>query len=182
MWLYLFIALFTARYSAELFIQPRKPKNPRSPAPGKKSLAVLVLGHLASAGAVDVGLYFDAGKASALLFPGFALFLAGFAGRVLSLRSLGAGYSRFVEAPAEGGLVTTGMYAKIRHPIYGFYLLEMIGILLVRPNVVSAACFAAVAAAALYRIRWEESVLAKAFGEKYADYKRHTKKLIPGIY
>jgi protein-S-isoprenylcysteine O-methyltransferase Ste14 len=37
-------------------------------------------------------------------------------------------------------------------------------------------------AALLYRIHVEEMALTEAFGEKYLEYSRTTRRLLPGIY
>jgi protein-S-isoprenylcysteine O-methyltransferase Ste14 len=34
----------------------------------------------------------------------------------------------------------------------------------------------------LYRIRLEEELLIREFGEEYIEYRKHTKKLVPCVY
>jgi protein-S-isoprenylcysteine O-methyltransferase Ste14 len=36
--------------------------------------------------------------------------------------------------------------------------------------------------AVLYRIRVEENLLTNEFGESYSEYKKETKKLVPGVF
>jgi protein-S-isoprenylcysteine O-methyltransferase Ste14 len=84
---------------------------------------------------------------------------------------LGASFS--VKAKARS-LVTTGIYSKVRNPIYLFSGLVLVGLSLFLsvwgPLVVSLVLIPLQA----YRAHKEERVLAAAFGERYEIYKRST--------
>jgi len=84
---------------------------------------------------------------------------------------LGASFSLKAKAHA---LVTTGLYAKVRNPIYLFSGLMLVGFSLFvsawGPLVVVAVLIPLQAP----RVRKEEQVLAAAFGEEYQLYKRST--------
>ena len=90
---------------------------------------------------------------------------------VLARLQLGAAFS--LEAKARF-LVTTGLYAKLRNPIYLFGGLTLAGFSLFRsvwgPFVVAAILIPVQA----YRVRNEEKVLTDVFGEEYRQYKRQT--------
>lgn len=84
---------------------------------------------------------------------------------------LGAAFS--IRAKAQK-LVTTGMYAKIRNPIYvcGEIFLVGVALLIGRWEVLLVA--AALIPIQAYRARNEEKVLRAAFGEEYERYKAGT--------
>ena len=63
--------------------------------------------------------------------------------------------------PANRGIVDSGVYRVIRHPIYFGYALGHIGFLLANFNIQNAAVFATVYIAQIYRILQEEKFLLK---------------------
>lgn len=90
---------------------------------------------------------------------------------VLARLQLGAAFSVQAEASV---LVTTGLYSKIRNPIYLFGGLILIGFSLFRSVWGPAVVLAVMVPLQTYRVRKEEQVLLQAFGEKYKRYKRQT--------
>jgi protein-S-isoprenylcysteine O-methyltransferase Ste14 len=84
---------------------------------------------------------------------------------------LGAAFS--VKAKAKT-LVTTGLYSRIRNPIYVFGALTLVGMAVVLGNWVLLALVALLSPIQVVRARKEEAVLAEAFGEEYATYKAGT--------
>ncbi len=78
----------------------------------------------------------------------------------------------FTIAPKAKYLVKTGLYAKLRHPVYYFSILAVVGIsIFVWHYYVLASVFALIILEVV-RIRKEELVLEHAFGGEYADYKK----------
>lgn len=80
---------------------------------------------------------------------------------------------------APGPLVTRGLYRVVRHPLYTFSLL----FLWLSPNV-SQNSLTLYIGATLYILigaYFEERKLLRDFGEAYAEYKRNTPMLIPGL-
>jgi len=84
---------------------------------------------------------------------------------------LGKSFSIKAEAHA---LVTTGIYAKIRNPIYVFGMLMLIGLLLVLQKPGLWIVLVVVAIGQTVRARQEARVLEAAFGEQYREYRRRT--------
>jgi protein-S-isoprenylcysteine O-methyltransferase Ste14 len=82
--------------------------------------------------------------------------------------------------PTEGGLVTTGPYRWMRHPIYAAILLFAGAGAVARPSAGSL-FFLLVAAGAAVRIAAEETLLVERYPE-YRDYVRRTKRLIPLLF
>jgi protein-S-isoprenylcysteine O-methyltransferase Ste14 len=90
---------------------------------------------------------------------------------VVARLQLGAAFS--VKAKAKT-LVTTGLYSRIRNPIYVFGALMLVGMSVVLGNWVLLFLVALLTPVQMMRARKEEAVLAEAFGEKYARYKAGT--------
>jgi protein-S-isoprenylcysteine O-methyltransferase Ste14 len=94
---------------------------------------------------------------------------------VLTLSFLGRSFSVMPEARR---LVTAGPYSIVRHPLYLFELLGVIGILLQVRSLPGTGLLALIVALQLARARWEEAVLDRAFPE-FAAYRRRVPFLIP---
>ena len=84
---------------------------------------------------------------------------------------LGAAFS--VQAEAHH-LVVTGLYAKIRHPIYVFGTGAFLLVLLALQGWQGLAIWAILIPVQLIRAAREDRVLAEAFGVEYATYRRST--------
>ncbi len=83
--------------------------------------------------------------------------------------------------PTEGGLVTTGPYGFIRHPIYAAVCLFVWASVLGSPSLRTALFAAVVTAGTLARIVCEERLLFEQYPD-YAAYSRRTKRLIPFVF
>ena len=79
-------------------------------------------------------------------------------------------------------LVTDGVYSLIRHPLYLGEIARNLGFTLILSSLYG---FGIVLVGSLFlpiRIQIEERMLLEEFGQKYDEYRRRTKKLIPYIY
>ncbi len=94
---------------------------------------------------------------------------------VLTLSFLGRSFSVMPEARQ---LVTSGPYGIVRHPLYLFELLGVIGILLQVRSSSGVLLLALIVALQIARARWEEAVLDRAFPE-FATYRRKVPFLLP---
>lgn len=97
-------------------------------------------------------------------------------------QSLGKNFAMYVTSIKNHQLVTTGAYAKIRHPMYTGFILILFGFFLTSSNLLIGGFAAAMIYPIIYRMNIEEQYLLITFGEKYADYISATKRLIPFIY
>ena len=79
-------------------------------------------------------------------------------------------------------LVTDGIYGVIRHPSYLGLLLTSLGWGLAFRSGVGLLLTLATTIVVLGRISAEERLLGSHFGAEYEAYRRHTARLIPGIY
>jgi protein-S-isoprenylcysteine O-methyltransferase Ste14 len=100
----------------------------------------------------------------AILIPSFILF-------VMSRLQLGSSFS--VEAKATS-LVTTGIYSRIRNPIYVFGSLMIAGVIVWSGRPVFFLIFLFLLPMQVLRARNEEKVLQEKFGDAYTEYKQKT--------
>lgn len=100
----------------------------------------------------------------ALATPSFVLF-------VLARMQLGGAFS--VRAKATT-LVTTGIYSRIRNPIYFFGALTFAGAILWADQPWLLLWFIVLIPLQIYRSRKEARVLEEQFGAAYLEYKRKT--------
>lgn len=180
-WFVGFVIVFALRLLAEWRIKPGDTER-RSSQRGGISLQLLSLPFLVSAFATGFLLWRDGRAIPALYGLGLILFAAGFAGRVAALRKLGRSYSLYIEPATSEALQTQGIYARIRHPLYAFYLLETLSLAIIRPNLVSLFSLVLVMLATAWRIREEERALLARYGEAYREYRQRTNRLLPWIY
>lgn len=96
---------------------------------------------------------------------------------------LGTNWSPTLEVRQGHELVTRGVYARIRHPMYAaIFLIVLAQALLVSNAVAGPAGFVAFALMFLLRFRKEERMMVEKFGQQYLDYAARTKRLIPGVW
>ncbi len=81
----------------------------------------------------------------------------------------------------QGGLVTTGPYRYVRHPIYAGAMLTLAGALVGHHDIVTLLSVGCVVAGLGVRIVAEERSVLQTYPE-YATYARRTKRIIPWIF
>ena len=103
--------------------------------------------------------------------------------RLWSIATLGRYFQPIVHIQERHRVVKAGPYRVLRHPAYTGLLLAVLGLSLLFANVAAIVvynlCFIA---AFVYRINVEERVLREGLGDEYAEYMRHTNRLIPGVW
>jgi len=83
--------------------------------------------------------------------------------------------------PTEGGLVTSGPYRFIRHPIYTAVLLFCFAGASAHLSLRAAALALVALTGALARM-WAEERLLRARYPDYAGYAARTKRMLPGLF
>jgi protein-S-isoprenylcysteine O-methyltransferase Ste14 len=92
---------------------------------------------------------------------------------------LGNNWSLSVQKKENHELIQTGIYKIIRHPIYSGLLLLFIGNCIVVGDYRGIIAIVIVFISFWYKLKKEEKLLIETFGEKYIEYKKQTKALIP---
>jgi protein-S-isoprenylcysteine O-methyltransferase Ste14 len=104
-------------------------------------------------------------------------------GAALVLRAraeLGAAWSFVPTADQGTGLITTGPYRLVRHPIYlGLALLAMGQALAFGSWPALMIVLSGIVPTFAWRARAEEKLLSRTFGERYVAYRLQTKVIIP---
>lgn len=100
----------------------------------------------------------------AIALPAFILFC-------VARIQLGGSFS--LEAKATE-LVTTGIYSKIRNPIYFFGALMLLGIIIWSGKPLLLIIYVILIPMQFIRARKESGVLAAKFGDAYLEYKKKT--------
>lgn len=94
---------------------------------------------------------------------------------------LGGGGPGLSGAPPER-LVTGGVYAWTRNPMYMGHVIYMIGVAVLFQSSLGAAIAAARAAWFHFRVLRDERGLAERFGTAYVTYRQRVKRWIPGVF
>jgi protein-S-isoprenylcysteine O-methyltransferase Ste14 len=84
-------------------------------------------------------------------------------------------------SPTDGGLVTTGPYRWLRHPIYAAVCLFSWACFIGRLSWLALGLAAVVTAGSVVRIFMEETLLRARYPE-YVEYARRTKRLVPYVF
>lgn len=108
---------------------------------------------------------------SALIAIGMAIAIAG----IVTLKR------NFGLFPEARGLVTNGLYRYIRHPLYLGEIIAGLGLALGTTWLPAFGLFAAQCGLLYWRTVLEERALTASF-PAYQEYRRRTRRLIPGIY
>jgi protein-S-isoprenylcysteine O-methyltransferase Ste14 len=101
----------------------------------------------------------------------------------VSHKQLGRNWSITLETREKHALVTEGVYALVRHPMYTSFFLAALAQALLLPNWIAGPC-GLVGIAILYalRIGREERLMIETFGDAYRAYMGRTARLIPWVY
>jgi len=81
----------------------------------------------------------------------------------------------------ECTLITDGIYAYIRHPMYSSVLLSMFGVALIYFSMYELVLFLILLVNMITKMLYEES-LWHCEGEAYKEYAKKTKRLIPFVF
>lgn len=92
---------------------------------------------------------------------------------------LGKNWSLSVQKKENHQLIQDGMYKAIRHPIYTGLLLLFMGNAIIVGDNRAIIAIVIVFVSFWLKLKKEEKLLLKTFGDKYAEYKSRTKALIP---
>ncbi len=84
--------------------------------------------------------------------------------------------------PLKGAfLVETGIYKRIRHPMYTSLLLVFVPMIIENYNPINLSIFLVFLINLILKLEYEETLLLKFFND-YKNYQKRTSKIIPFIY
>jgi len=146
--------------------------------------ASLVLGSVVAVG----GLLLEAfGRASGVRAPEWSLAVGlpaaalGTYGTVLAQSTMGASWRIGVHAAERTELITDGIFALVRNPIFSFLLLTMAGVAAIAPGVATFAAFGLFLLGVQLQVRFvEEPYLRRVHGASYAQYCARVGRFFPG--
>lgn len=113
-----------------------------------------------------------------LAWLGVAFCLVGVLILVLSLVSFGNSFRVGIDTDQPGRLVTTGIFAVSRNPIYVGFFVFLVGQLLAFPNWVPLIYLLAGTALFHRQVLREEGFMRQRYGDEYADYCRHVRRYV----
>ena len=108
---------------------------------------------------------------TAVRVAGVVLAVAGYTLFITARMQLGKSFS--VTAQAKG-LVTHGLYSRIRNPIYVFVGLMWFGVIVALHLYWLLVPFCVLLVVQVFRVRREAGVLEERFGQTYLDYRKQT--------
>ena len=114
-----------------------------------------------------------------LRWVGVVLGVVSFVLYAWSQASLGKGWSPHLQMREEHGLITTGPYARIRHPLYLALLGFLTSIALTTANWFFIALLIVSIVVLALRVPKEEQMMVEEFGEEYEKYIERTGRFIP---
>ena len=115
---------------------------------------------------------------AAVVWLGLGLSAVALAGFALTLRSFGDSFRVGIDEKKPDKLVTTGVFAISRNPLYVCYIMFFIGQFLVNPNLALIIVIPLLALAIHRQILREETFLSAHYGADYAAYLRRVRRYL----
>jgi protein-S-isoprenylcysteine O-methyltransferase Ste14 len=119
---------------------------------------------------------------TAVQVAGLIVALAGFAGILAAQHAMGTSWRIGVDPNERTGLVTDGVFALVRNPVFTATLTAVTGLTATAPTWLQLAAMASVIAGIELQVRAvEEPYLARLHGHTYTTYTARTGRFLPGI-
>jgi protein-S-isoprenylcysteine O-methyltransferase Ste14 len=113
---------------------------------------------------------------------GFALTVLGLGFAIWARFHLGRMWSGSVTLKEGHRLVQSGPYGLVRHPIYTGLVTAWIGRAVSAGTVRALVGLALAVGSIVYKLSFEDRLMAENFGEEHADYRRRVKRLVPFVW
>jgi protein-S-isoprenylcysteine O-methyltransferase Ste14 len=134
---------------------------------------------LAAVGWLDAVQFLDF---TAVRFGGMMLAVIGIAMVWVAQSGMGASWRATVDYTERPELVTAGLFAVIRNPIFTFIIIATAGLALMAPNAVTLVGVVVVALGIEMHVRRvEEPYLHWAHGDAYREYAARVGRFVPGL-
>ncbi len=113
---------------------------------------------------------------------GTVITIGGIAATYLAQVSMGKSWRIGVREDERTELVAQGPFAVVRNPIFSCMLVTAAGLVVLMPNWLSVASFAALLVAVELQVRFvEEPYLLRTHGQRYRDYASRVGRFVPGL-
>ncbi len=113
-----------------------------------------------------------------LKYTGLALLVLALVWTMIAQMNMKDSWRIGIDTETKTELVTTGLFAFSRNPVFFGMLLSMAGLFLTTPNALTGLFFILVYVLIQIQIRLEEDFLAKEHGEKYKQFIKNVRRLI----
>ena len=120
-------------------------------------------------------------EAPGVLWAGVLVTTLGVGIGVWARLSLGTNWSGMVTLKKDHELIRTGLYKRIRHPIYTGILVGFLGTELIKGQVRGLLGFLILWLSFYFKARREENFLRQEFGEGFEEHARHTGMFLPKL-
>ncbi len=98
-------------------------------------------------------------------------------------KDLGRNWSVTLEVRERHTLVTSGVYRRVRHPMYSAFWLWALAQALLLPNwVAGPSGLVGFGTLFFLRVGREEALMMETFGDEYRRYMTRTARILPGVY
>jgi protein-S-isoprenylcysteine O-methyltransferase Ste14 len=116
-------------------------------------------------------------------YAGIAVFLVALWLFYRTHRDLGHNWSVSLDLRERHTLVTSGIYATVRHPMYaGFFLMALAQLLLLPNWIAGPSGLVGFGLLSFGRVHREEAMMISAFGDEYRAYMQRTARVVPWLY
>lgn len=126
---------------------------------------------------------FDHAAPPVAVIMGIVIFVVSLRLFRITHKALGAMWSHSLDLRKDHKLVTTGIYERLRHPMYSaFWLWALAQPFLLANWVAGLSGIVGFGTLYLLRVGQEERMMEERFGDQYRSYRARTHRIIPGIY
>ena len=116
------------------------------------------------------------------LITGLLLTVAGYAATIWCYVTMGNAWRIGIDREEKNRLVTDGPFRRIRHPIYAFQDLMLLGAVFLLPTICSIVVLVVHLSCVFAKARDEEAYLMGVHGEEYRAYMGRTGRLLPKFW
>ncbi|MFH8257590.1 methyltransferase family protein [Streptomyces roseolus] len=117
-----------------------------------------------------------------LRWTGLVVALSGIAATLAAQSAMGASWRVGVDTAERTDLVTSGLFAHIRNPVFTAMTITAAGLALMVPNALAAVTWAVLVLAIELQVRVvEEPYLSRVHGPAYSRYTAKAGRFVPGI-
>ena len=111
---------------------------------------------------------------------GLFLITVGLLGALVSAKTMGPSLTPHPAPRKQGTLLTSGIFARVRHPIYSCLLIIALGFVLIAPSLLRFALFVCFVVLLIRKSKLEEGLLRERFSD-YDAYAQRTPRFLPRL-